>query len=37
MDYNKFKSIFNEAIFEKSKADLITKVAKYPQRYVGLF
>ena len=37
MEYTKFKSIFNEIIFEKSKADLITKVAKYPQRYIGLF
>ena len=37
MKYTKFKSIFNEIIFEKSKADLITKVAKYPQRYIGLF
>ena len=37
MKYHKFKSIFNEIIFEKSKADLITKVAKYPQRYIGLF
>ncbi|NPA45233.1 MAG: restriction endonuclease [Chlorobi bacterium] len=37
MEYLKFKSIFNEIIFEKSKADLITKVAKYPQRYIGLF
>ena len=37
MKYTKFKSIFNKIIFEKSKADLITKVAKYPQRYIGLF
>ena len=37
MDYTKFKTIFNEVIFERSKADLITKVAKYPQRYIGLF
>jgi len=37
MEYTKFKSIFNEIIFEKSKADLITKVSKYPQRYIGLF
>ncbi len=37
MEYTKFKSIFNEIIFEKSKSDLITKVAKYPQRYIGLF
>lgn len=37
MEYNKFKVIFNSTIFEKSKADLITKVAKYPNRYIGLF
>jgi len=37
MEYTKFKAIFNEIIFERSKADLITKVAKYPQRYIGLF
>ena len=37
MEFTKFKSIFNKIIFEKSKADLITKVAKYPQRYIGLF
>ena len=37
MDYNKFKQIFNETIFEKSKADLLEKVAKYPVRYIGLF
>lgn len=37
MEYARFKTIFNEIIFEQSKADLITKVAKYPQRYIGLF
>ena len=37
MKYYKFKSIFNKTIFEKSKADLLEKVAKYPQRYIGLF
>lgn len=37
MQYYKFQSLFNEIIFEKSKADLITKVAKYPHRYIGLF
>jgi len=37
MKYFKFKSNINEIIFEKSKVDLITKVAKYPQRYIGLF
>jgi hypothetical protein len=37
VSFNKFKAIFNEAIFEKSKADLIEKIAKYPMRYIGLF
>lgn len=37
MKYKKFKSIFNEIIFEKSKAKLIKKVTKSPQRYIGLF
>lgn len=37
MDYKKFKQIFNETIFEKSKVDLLEKVANYPVRYVGLF
>lgn len=37
MQYNQFKQIFNETIFEKSKADLLEKIAKYPSRYIGLF
>lgn len=37
MDYNHFKQIFNETIFEKSKADLLEKIANYPNRYIGLF
>lgn len=37
MQYEKFKNIFNETIFEKSKAVLIEKIAKYPNRYIGLF
>lgn len=37
MDYNQFKYIFNEKIFEKSKADLLEKISKYPARYIGLF
>lgn len=37
MNYNDFKQIFNEIIFEKSKADLIEKIAEYPSRYIGLF
>jgi len=37
MRYNLFKQIFNEAIFEKSKADLLEKIASSPSRYIGLF
>ena len=37
MQYTKFKNIFNETIFEESKAVLIEKIAKYPSRYIGLF
>jgi hypothetical protein len=37
MDYNRFKKTFNEIIFEKSKADLIEKIAENPSRYIGLF
>jgi len=37
MRYNLFKQIFNEAIFEKSKVDLLEKIASSPSRYIGLF
>jgi len=37
MQYQVFKSIFDEKIFAQSKADLLKKVAEYPDRYVGLF
>jgi Holliday junction resolvase-like predicted endonuclease len=37
MQYNQFKQIFNETIFEKSKADLLEKIASNPSRYIGLF
>ena len=37
MQYTKFRNIFNETIFEESKAVLIEKIAKYPSRYIGLF
>ena len=37
MRYNLFKQIFNESIFEKSKADLLEKIASSPSRYIGLF
>lgn len=37
MKYDDFEAIFNKAIFEKSKPDLIRKIAIYPERYAGLF
>jgi hypothetical protein len=37
MEYNVFCAILNKQIFESSKRDLLEKVAKYPDRYVGLF
>jgi hypothetical protein len=37
MDYKKFEDIFNTTIFERSKPDLIRKIATYPERYAGLF
>ena len=37
MEYNKFCGIFNAAIFERSKSDLIRKIADHPERYIGLF
>ncbi len=37
MDYKEFEDVFNETIFEKSKPDLIRKIAIYPERYAGLF
>lgn len=37
MNYNQFKDIFNGIVFEKSKADLIEKIAQNPNRYIGLF
>ena len=37
MKYNRFKQIFNDIIFEKSKSNLIEKIANNPHRYIGLF
>ena len=37
MEYAKFENIFNEEIFEHSKAKLIETIAKEPNRYIGLF
>jgi hypothetical protein len=37
MEYSVFCGILNKQIFESSRPDLIKKVAKYPDRYIGLF
>lgn len=37
MKYEDFKKIFNETIFEESKIKLLENIAKYPNRYIGLF
>ena len=37
MEYNFFRDILNRQIFESSKRDLLEKIAKYPERYIGLF
>lgn len=37
MDYQKFSSILNHHIFDGDKIDLLSKIAKYPERYIGLF
>ncbi len=37
MEFNQFKKVFNETIFEKSKADLLEKISSSPTRYIGLF
>jgi hypothetical protein len=37
MEYKLFQNILNKQIFESSKSDLLEKLAKYPERYIGLF
>lgn len=37
MRYEEFRDICNKVVFGKSKADLLEKLAKYPERYVGIF
>ncbi len=37
LNYEEMKKIFNQKIFENSKADLIKKLASSPERYIGLF
>ena len=37
MDYKKFATIFNKAVFVKAKSHLITKLAEDPRKYVSIF
>jgi Mg2+ and Co2+ transporter CorA len=37
MEYKFFRNILNKQIFESSKSDLLEKLSKYPERYIGLF
>lgn len=37
MTFDQFQETFNRIIFEKSKADLLGKIASSPSRYIGLF
>ena len=37
MRYNKFKNILDKEIFNNSKKDLLEKISKNPDRYIGLF
>lgn len=37
MDYNDFCRILNKQIFDCSKRDLLEKILKYPDRYIGMF
>ncbi|MFT4186867.1 MAG: hypothetical protein QM613_06555 [Micrococcaceae bacterium] len=37
LNYEEFRKIFNDKIFNQAKPHLIKKVAEHPDRYVGLF
>lgn len=37
LNFDEIKNDFDERIFENSRADLITKLSKYPSRYIGIF
>ena len=37
MNHQEFKNVFQEKTFNRSKKDLIEKIAKFPERYIGLF
>lgn len=35
--YEEFRDVFNTTIFEKSKMNLLHKIAEKPERYIGIF
>jgi len=37
MEYNQFTQILKENILESSKPDLLDKISKNPNRFIGLF
>ena len=37
MEYEKFSATFNRIVFGRSKRDLLEKIARNPDRYVGIF
>ena len=37
MNYSKFSAILNKHIFEGEKKELLIKLAKNPERFIGLF
>ena len=37
MNFEQFSQILNKEIFEGSKPILISKISRYPNRYLGLF
>ena len=37
LNFDEINNDFDERIFENSRADLITKLSKYPSRYIGIF
>ena len=37
LDYNTISNLFNKRLFENAKSSLLIKIAKNPNRYIGLY
>ena len=37
IEYSRFENVLNKKLFENGYGDLISKIASYPDRYIGLF